>query len=146
WIDADKSIHLENRTQSSAYRLEYGKSKVIKRISRNTNTEASLVKRLYAQGGAKNLPNNYLSGQKRLRMTVPYLEKNTAFYGVVEHVQNFDEMYHKIVCVVNKIFDNEHRMFDDEKLDFDLNEHNQYGSKYLIAGTSAKVIFQTGDL
>ncbi|MGV4492692.1 hypothetical protein, partial [Ornithobacterium rhinotracheale] len=27
WIDADKSIHLENRTQSSGYRLEYGKSK-----------------------------------------------------------------------------------------------------------------------
>ncbi|MGV4431007.1 hypothetical protein ACQ1QN_10435 [Ornithobacterium rhinotracheale] len=146
WIDADKSIHLENRTQSSGYRLEYGKSKGIKSISRNPYTEASLVTRLYAQGGTKNLPANYRNGQKRLRMPVPYLEKNTAFYGVVEHVQNFDEIYPKRVGVVTKIFDNEPRMFADETLDFDLNEHNQYGSKYLIAGTSAKVIFQTGDL
>ncbi|MGV4490659.1 hypothetical protein, partial [Ornithobacterium rhinotracheale] len=124
----------------------YGKSKGIKSISRNPYTEASLVTRLYAQGGTKNLPANYRNGQKRLRMPVPYLEKNTAFYGVVEHVQNFDEIYPKRVGVVTKIFDNEPRMFADETLDFDLNEHNQYGSKYLIAGTSAKVIFQTGDL
>lgn len=146
WIDADKSIHLENRSQSSGYRLEYGKSKGIKSISRNPYTEASLVTRLYAQGGTKNLPANYRNGQKRLRMPVPYLEKNTAFYGVVEHVQNFDEIYPKRLGVVTKIFDNEPRMFADETLDFDLNEYNQYGSKYLIAGTSAKVIFQTGDL
>ncbi|MGQ3645158.1 phage tail protein, partial [Ornithobacterium rhinotracheale] len=146
WIDADKSIHLENRSQASGYRLEYGKSKGIKSISRNPYTEASLVTRLYAQGGAKNLPANYRSGQKRLRMPVPYLEKNTAFYGVVEHVQNFDEIYPKRVGTVTKVFDNEPRMFADETLDFDLNEYNQYGSKYLIAGTSAKVIFQTGDL
>ncbi|MRJ09292.1 hypothetical protein EDL99_10540 [Ornithobacterium rhinotracheale] len=146
WIGADKSIHLENRTQSSGYRLEYGKSKGIKSISRNPYTEANLVTRLYAQGGAKNLPANYRSGQKRLRMPVPYLEKNTAFYGVVEHLQNFDEIYPKRVGKVTKVFDNEPRMFADETLDFDLNEYNQYGSKYLIAGTSAKVIFQTGDL
>ncbi|MGV4459889.1 hypothetical protein, partial [Ornithobacterium rhinotracheale] len=64
------------------------------------------------------MPNNNRRGQKRLRMPVPYLEKNTAFYGVVEHVQNFDELYPQRVGAVTNVCDNEHRKFADETLDF----------------------------
>ncbi|SDE77477.1 phage tail protein, partial [Riemerella columbipharyngis] len=146
WIDADKSIHLEERKQSSGYTLEYGKSKGLKSLTRNPYAESGLVTRLYAQGSSKNIPKNYRNGQKQLRMPVPYLEKNTDIYGIVERTQTFDDIYPKRVGTVTQVYaDNPYR-FSDTDLDFDLNSYNEYGTTILQSGVSAKIIFQTGDL
>lgn len=146
WVDADKSIHLTERKRASGYTFAYGQSKGLKSISRNPYTEASLITRLYAKGAERNIPKNYRNGQKALRMPVPYLEANTDKYGIVEHMQTFDEIYPKRVGVVTEVYPDNPLQFTDSTLDFDLNTYNEYGSTILIAGVSAKVIFQTGDL
>lgn len=146
WVDADKSIHLTERKRASGYTFAYGQSKGLKSISRTPYAEASLVTRLYAKGAERNIPKNYRNGQKALRMSVPYLEANTDKYGIVEHTQTFDEIYPKRVGVVTKVYPDNPLLFTDSSLDFDLNAYNEYGSTILIAGVSAKVIFQTGDL
>lgn len=146
WVDADKSIHLTERKRASGYTFAYGQSKGLKSISRTPYTEASLVTRLYAKGAERNIPKNYRNGQKALRMSVPYLEANTDKYGIVEHTQTFDEIYPKRVGVVTEVYPDNPLQFTDSTLDFDLNAYNEYGSTILIAGVSAKVIFQTGDL
>lgn len=146
WVDADKSIHLTERKRASGYTFAYGQSKGLKSISRTPYTEASLVTRLYAKGAERNIPKNYRNGQKALRMPVPYLEANTDKYGIVEHTQTFDEIYPKRVGVVTEVYPDNPLQFTDSTLDFDLNAYNEYGTTILIAGVSAKVIFQTGDL
>ncbi|MDY3528660.1 hypothetical protein PG593_02555 [Riemerella anatipestifer] len=146
WIDADKSIHLEERKQVSGYTLEYGKSKGLKSITRNPYTESSLVTRLYARGSSRNIPKNYRNGQKFLRMPVPFLEKNTDKYGVIEHTQPFEDIYPKRVGTVTQVYADNPLKFSDSTLDFDLNEYNEYGNTILQKGISAKIIFQTGDL
>ncbi|WP_377084678.1 phage tail protein [Riemerella anatipestifer] len=146
WIDADKSIHLEERKKVSGYTLEYGKSKGLKGITRNPYTESSLVTRLYARGSSRNIPKNYRNGQKFLRMPVPFLEKNTDKYGVIEHTQPFEDIYPKRVGTVTQVYADNPLKFSDSTLDFDLNQYNEYGNTILQKGISAKVIFQTGDL
>lgn len=146
WVDADKSIHLTERKRASGYTFAYGQSKGLKSISRTPYTEASLITRLYAKGAERNIPKNYRNGQKALRMSVPYLEANTDKYGIVEHTQTFDEIYPKRVGVVTEVYPDNPLQFTDSTLDFDLNAYNEYGTTILIAGVSAKVIFQTGDL
>ncbi|UZX28020.1 phage tail protein [Riemerella anatipestifer] len=146
WVDEDKSIHLEERKKVSGYTLEYGKSKGLKGITRNPYTESSLVTRLYARGSSRNIPKNYRNGQKVLRMPVPFLEKNTDKYGIVEHTQPFEDIYPKRVGTVTQVYADNPLKFSDSTLDFDLNEYNEYGNTIIQKGISAKVIFQTGDL
>ncbi|MDY3518584.1 hypothetical protein PG608_05070, partial [Riemerella anatipestifer] len=146
WVDADKSIHLEERKKVSGYTLEYGKSKGLKGITRNPYTESSLVTRLYARGSSRNIPKNYRNGQKFLRMPVPFLEKNTDKYGIIEHTQPFEDIYPKRVGTVTQVYADNPLKFSDSTLDFDLNEYNEYGNTIIQKGISAKVIFQTGDL
>ncbi|MEJ8588041.1 phage tail protein [Riemerella anatipestifer] len=146
WVDADKSIHLEERKKVSGYTLEYGKSKGLKGITRNPYTESSLVTRLYARGSSRNIPKNYRNGQKFLRMPVPFLEKNTDKYGIVEHTQPFEDIYPKRVGTVTQVYADNPLKFTDSTLDFDLNEYNEYGNTIIQKGISAKIIFQTGDL
>ncbi|MCU7574302.1 phage tail protein [Riemerella anatipestifer] len=146
WVDEDKSIHLEERKKVSGYTLEYGKSKGLKGITRNPYTESSLVTRLYARGSSRNIPKNYRNGQKFLRMPVPFLEKNTDKYGIVEHTQPFEDIYPKRVGTVTQVYADNPLKFSDSTLDFDLNEYNEYGNTIIQKGISAKIIFQTGDL
>lgn len=146
WIDADKTIHLTERKPSSGYTFAYGKGKGLKSISRTPYTEASLITRLYAKGSEQNIPKGYRNGQKALRMDVPYLEMNTDKYGIVEHTQTFEDIYPKRVGTVTAVNEQNYLQFSDSTLDFDLNAYNEYGTTVLIAGTSAKVIFITGDL
>ncbi len=86
------------------------------------------------------------NGQKFLRMPVPYLEKNTDKFGIIEHTHSFPEIFPKRIGTVTAINPSNPMEFTDSSLDFDLNAYNEYGTTALIAGTSAKVIFQTGDL
>ena len=146
WIDADLSIHLTERKTSSGYSFEYGRNKGVKNIKRTPYTEASLVTRLYVKGSDKNLPKGYRDGQKNLRMKVPYIERNTNLYGVIEQLKTFEEIYPHRVGTVTQVYDSNPYQFTDSTLDFDLNAYNSYGTTALIAGVSAKVIFQTGDL
>lgn len=147
WVDGNKSIHFTKRDQQSGYTFKYGKGNGLKNISRSQLQDFSLVTRLYAVGSDKNLPLNYRNGQKKLRMPVPYLEKNTDIYKVIEQTKTFEEIFPKYDGVVTAVDGSNPLVFTDVNLPFDLNATDGNGNTtVLIKGVSAKVIFQTGQL
>ncbi|MEN5132651.1 phage tail protein [Elizabethkingia anophelis] len=146
WIDADKSIHIVERKNDSGYSFQYGKNKGLKSITRNPMDGSNIVTRLYALGSEKNIGAKYRNGSKRLKMDVPYLEKNTDIYNVIEHTKKFDEVYPKRIGTVTAVDANNPLIFTDSTMDFDLNERDGNGTTILIQGIPAKVTFQTGQL
>ncbi|WP_407499612.1 phage tail protein [Elizabethkingia anophelis] len=146
WIDADKSIHIVERKSDSGYSFQYGKNKGLKSITRNPLDGSNIVTRLYASGSEKNIGAKYRNGAKRLKMDVPYLEKNTDIYNVIEHTKKFDEVYPKRIGTVTAVDANNPLIFTDSTMDFDLNERDGNGTTILIQGVPAKVTFQTGQL
>lgn len=146
WIDADKSIHIVERKSDSGYSFQYGKNKGLKSITRNPMDGSNIVTRLYAVGSEKNIGAKYRNGSKRLKMDVPYLEKNTDIYNVIEHTKKFDEVYPKRIGIVTAVDANNPLIFTDSTMDFDLNERDGNGTTILIQGIPAKVTFQTGQL
>ncbi|MDV3793318.1 hypothetical protein CMU23_01385 [Elizabethkingia anophelis] len=146
WIDADKSIHIVERKSDSGYSFQYGKNKGLKSITRNPMDGSNIVTRLYALGSEKNIGSKYRNGSKRLKMDVPYLEKNTNIYNVIEHTKKFDEVYPKRIGTVTAVDANNPLIFTDSTMDFDLNERDGNGTTILIQGVPAKVTFQTGQL
>ncbi|MDO4782569.1 MAG: phage tail protein [Capnocytophaga felis] len=145
WVDGDKSIHLTERKSVSGYSFEYGKAKGLKSLTRQMLDGSNIVTRLYAFGSEKNIAGDYRGGQSKLRMPVPYLEKNTDIYGVIEGSQTFDVFPHRLgtVTAVNPA---NPLQFTDSGMDFDLNERDAHGTKYLINGVPVKVTFNTGQL
>lgn len=146
WIDDDKSIHIVERKSDSGYSFQYGKNKGLKSITRNPLDGSNIVTRLYASGSEKNIGAKYRNGAKRLKMDVPYLEKNTDIYNVIEHTKKFDEVYPKRIGTVTAVDANNPLIFTDSTMDFDLNERDGNGTTILIQGIPAKVTFQTGQL
>lgn len=147
WVDGNKSIHFTKRDQQSGYTFKYGKGNGLKNISRSQLQDFNLVTRIYAVGSDKNLPMNYRNGQKKLRMPVPYLEKNTDIYKVIEQTKTFEEIFPKYDGVVTAVDGSNPLVFTDVNLPFDLNATDGNGNTtVLIKGVSAKVIFQTGQL
>ncbi|MFJ1323598.1 phage tail protein [Capnocytophaga canis] len=145
WVDGDKSIHLTERKAVSGYSFEYGKAKGLKSLTRQTLDGSNVVTRLYAFGSEKNIAGDYRGGQQKLRMPVPYLEKNTDIYGVIEGSQTFDVFPHRLgtVTAVNPA---NPLQFTDSGMDFDLNARENGNTKYLINGVPVKVTFNTGQL
>ncbi len=139
WVDNDKSIHFEECKQISGYSFQYGMQKGLKEITRTPLDNSNIVTRLYAFGGEKNLPTNYRNFSKKLRMPVPYLEKNTNKYGIIEHTKTFGDIYPKRVGKVTVVSENNPLLFTDDTLDFDLNEIDAKGTTILINKVSAKV-------
>lgn len=68
----------------------------------------------------------------------PYLEKNTALYGVIEHTEYFEDIYPGRVGTVTGVDATDPYKLVDTDIDFDINE-------YLI-NTPAKITFNTGQL
>ncbi|WP_047789452.1 phage tail protein [Tenacibaculum mesophilum] len=146
WIDGDKTIHLTERKAISGLSLEYGKNKGLLSITRTPYDNSNIVTRLYAIGSEKNIPADYRNYTKKLQMPVPYLEKNVAKYGVIEHVQTFEDIYPKRVGTVTGVNAESPLQFTDADIDFDLNETDANGTVILINDIPAKVTFNTGQL
>ncbi|WP_172917181.1 phage tail protein [Capnocytophaga canis] len=145
WVDGDKSIHLTERKAVSGYSFEYGKAKGLKSLTRQTLEGSNVVTRLYAFGSEKNIAGDYRGGQQKLRMPVPFLEKNTDIYGIIEGSQTFDVFPHRL-GTVTAINPSNPLQFSDSGMDFDLNERENGNTKYLINGVPVKVTFNTGQL
>ena len=146
WIDSDKSIHFTERKPVSGYSFAYGQAQGLRNIKRSILDGGSLCTRLYVKGGTQNLPKNYRSGQKNLRIDVPYLEKNVNIYGRKSHIETFEDIYPKYEGEVTAVSTTDPNIFTDANLPFDLNAYNEYGTTILKAGVTAKIIFQTGQL
>lgn len=129
------------------YQYQYGIGNGLYEISRLRVENRNLVTRLYAYGLDKNLPSNYRNYSQRLRFNDSgYIEKESAItaYGVIEKTILFDEIYPKRTGSIQAIYANK-KVFYDATM-FNLNETDSNGTKWLIAGTPAKISFLTGNL
>lgn len=138
------------------YSFEYGKGNGLYTLKRNRLNDTEVVTCLYAYGSGTNLPIGYRDYSPKLRMpkskgdfilnqamvdTFGYVEDiyhkqdiKPTFKGKITRHGNFDESTKSLEIVV-------------DNMDFDLNEKDNKGqTKWLIAGTAAKLHFNTGNL
>lgn len=138
WWIFNKTIHLTKKGSNNGYHFEYGRNKGLRGgIKRNNVDTSSAFSRLYVRGSDQNLPADYRGGQKRLMLPDPMLYIQGVKYGEleIERSVTFDDIKPERTGTVTAVGDI--YTFIDDTLDFDINAQ-------LMAGISAKVIFQTG--
>lgn len=153
WIKYENGkfvIHTGDYGKKVPIRFEYGKGKGLYSLSRNNVDENDIINRLYVFGGTNNIPNEYRSFSKRLKLPgADYLEDagSIAAFGLKEGSITFDDIYPHRTGKITSLGDTKFK-FSDSSMDFDLNEKEADGvtTKYLIAGTSAKIHVNTGNL
>ncbi len=70
---------------------------------------------------------------------LPYLEKNVATYGIIEHTEIFDDIFPHRTGTVTSVNVSDFYKFFDTAIDFDVNDH-------LLPGLEAKIVFNSGQL
>lgn len=143
-------IHIGDYGKKVPIKFEYGKGKGLYSLSRNNVDENDIVNRLYVFGGTNNIPNEYRNFSKRLKLPdADFLEDagSIAAFGLKEGSITFDEIYPHRTGKITSLGDTKFK-FSDSTMDFDINEKEADGvtTKYLIAGTSAKIHVNTGNL
>lgn len=132
--------------------FKYGRTGGAYKIERKAANQKNVITRLFVFGSDKNLPSTY----RQNVLCLPDKERNesyisdpetTAFYGIKESVKKFDNIYPARYGKVTGI-NVDCTIFTDTTMDFDLNETepNSPTTKWLIPGTTAKVVFNTGGL
>lgn len=153
WIKYENGkfvIHTGDYGKKVPIKFEYGKGKGLYSLSRNNVDDNDIVNRLYVFGGTNNIPNEYRNFSKRLKLPgADYLEDagSISAFGLKEGSITFDDIYPHRTGKITSLGDTKFK-FSDSTMDFDLNEKEADGvtTKYLIAGTSAKISVKTGNL
>lgn len=130
-----------------AYQYEYGVGNGLYEITRQKVDKRNLITRLYAYGSEKNLQSNYRNYSARLKFNDNGYIENTpaiATFGLIEGTKIFDDVYPHRKGTITGISTNKRAFFDSTM--FDLNETDVNGTKWLIAGTTAKIQVLTGNL
>lgn len=152
-VDGIYTINLyENVGQTLPFTFEYGKNKGLYSMTRENVSSANIITRLKVFGSTENITSKYRAD--RLCMfgkdkSTSYIEKAEAVakYGIFEGRKNFDNIKPTFTGKVTAIVDGDVLSFIDETFPFDLNATDADGQTlYLIAGVSAKVHFNTGNL
>lgn len=150
-IENDKIvIHTGDFGRELPLTFEYGKGKGLYGLNRSNVDDNDIINRLYVLGGTENIPNGYRNFSMNLMLpTADFIEDESliAGFGLKEGSITFDDIYPKRTGKVTALGDTKFK-FIDSGMDFDLNAKEADGvtTKYLIAGTSAKVHFNTGNL
>ena len=148
WVDGNKTISLTERKAVSGLTLEYGKNKGLVNLTRTVFDNSNICTRLYARGSKDNIARDYRNYSEHLLIPEPniYLEKNVAKYGIIEHIEVFEDIRPEYIGTVTAVDANNPLSFTDANLDFDLNETDANGSVILIDSVPAKVSFLTGQM
>jgi len=150
-IENDKIlIHTGDFGRKLPINFEYGKGKGLYSLNRSNVDDNDIINRLYVLGGTENIPNGYRNFSTNLLLpNSDFIEDANliANFGLKEGSITFEEIYPKRTGKITALGDTKFK-FIDSKMDFDLNEKesDNVTTKYLIAGTSAKVHFNTGNL
>ncbi|WP_333661608.1 hypothetical protein [Chishuiella changwenlii] len=112
---------------------------------------SDIITRLKVYGSDQNLGTSYRSNKLVLpgkNKPNSYIENTDAIerFGIYEAVKVFDEIYPRRIGIVTSINSDSPYKFSDTSMDFDLNEKDENGTKYLIAGSAEKIHFNTGAL
>lgn len=141
--------------------FSYGKTGGLYSVERSAK-QGDIVTRLYAYGGTQNIPTSYLTEANTSRLCIKngnqrkqhlsYVENATLKqqYGLREKVESFDDIYPQRVGTVTGIYTTGNKFwckFRDTNM-FDLNARDPETGEtlYLIAGATAKITFQTGQM
>lgn len=145
-----KTIHIRKTGRILPYQFEYGRGRGLYELSRQSVQNQELINRLYAFGSTRNLKSGYRNYSTRLRLPDPgYLEDtdSIAAFGTKEGSVTFEDIYPHREGTVTSIVSGDVLKFVDTTMNFDLNEKDSEGNtKWLIAGTSAKIHFNSGNL
>ncbi len=150
-IENDKIvIHTGDFGRKLPLTFEYGKGKGLYGLNRSNVDDNDIINRLYVLGGTENIPNGYRNFSNNLLLpNSDFIEDQNLInnFGLKEGSITFDEIYPKRTGKITSLGDTKFK-FVDSGMDFDLNakESDNVTTKYLIAGTSAKVHFNTGNL
>ncbi len=152
WVKTDAGkfkIHTGNFGSTLPIDFEHGKGKGLYALNRANVDDNDIVNRLYVNGGTENIPAGYRNFSDSLKFSdAGYLEDAAliAEMGLKEGSMEFPDIYPKRTGVVSSLGSTKFK-FIDSSMDFDLNAKNTDGStKYLIAGTTAKIHFNKGNL
>ena len=152
WVKSEggkHKIHTGQFGSTLPIEFEYGKGKGLYSLSRSNVDNNGIVNRLYVNGGSQNIPAGYRSFSDNLKFSdAGYLEDTAliAEIGLKEGTLDLPEIYPKRTGKITALGSTKFK-FTDSTMDFDLNAKNTDNStKYLIAGTTAKVHFNTGNL
>ena len=132
-------------------RFEYGRTGGAYKIERRTVSGQNVTTRLFVFGSDKNLPPTYrenklcLPGKTRNESYITD-DESVNFYGIKENVKHFTDIFPARYGTVTGIDAENEKIFYDTSMDFDLNEKDSNGTKWLIPSAVAKIQFNSGGL
>lgn len=132
-------------------RFEYGRTGGAYKIERRTVSGQNVTTRLFVFGSDKNLPPTYrenklcLPGKTRNESYITD-DESVNFYGIKENVKYFTDIFPARYGTVTSIDAENEKIFYDTSMDFDLNEKDSNGTKWLIPSAVAKIQFNSGGL
>lgn len=145
------TINFKKIGKTFPYKFEFGKNNGLYQLTRENVSTSNIVTRLKVYGSTENITAKY----RAQRLCLPnrskcdsYIEDAAAVrkYGIWESRKYFDDIKPSRTGKVEKVFSDSVLKFVDSTM-FDLNEKDESGNtKYLLAETSAKVHFNTGNL
>jgi len=153
WVKIENSkivVHTGDFGRKLPIKFEYGKGKGLYSLNRSNVDDNDIINRLYVLGGTENIPNGYRNFSTNLLLPdSDFVEDQNLIknFGLKEGSINFEEIYPKRTGKITALGNTKFK-FVDSGMDFDLNAKEADGvtTKYLIAGTSAKVSMKTGPL
>lgn len=137
--------------QTLPFTFEYGKNRGLYSMTRENVSSANIITRLKVFGSTENITSKYRADRLCMygkNKSTSYIEKADAVakYGIFEGRKNFD-IKPTHTGTVTAVVSGDVLKFVDKTFPFDLNAANSDGETlYLIAGVSAKVHFNTGNL
>lgn len=145
------TINFKKIGKTFPYKFEFGKNNGLYQLTRENVSTSNIVTRLKVYGSTENITAKY----RAQRLCLPNRSKRDSYiedaaavrkYGIWEARKYFDDIKPIRTGKVEKIFSDSALKFVDSTM-FDLNEKDESGNtKYLLAETSAKVHFNTGNL
>ncbi|MDY3524958.1 hypothetical protein PG310_04560 [Riemerella anatipestifer] len=133
--------------------FEYGKGNGLYSLSRE-NVNDSVVTRLYVFGSTNNIKSGYRDYSQRLRLPIShgkdYIQDDAKvkLFGLKEGVKIFDDIKPTFKGIVSGVInlENGSQEIVVSNMDFDLNETDSNGTKYLLNDTPAKLHVNKGNL
>lgn len=151
-LDGTRVINIGATGTVHTTTFHYGKGRGLYTLTREKMSNTNIVTRLYVYGSARNITSKYRCNKLCLpekSKAQSYVENSAviATYGYWENTKTFDDIYPRRTGVISALGADVYS-FVDSSMDFDLNEKEFDGvtTKYLMAGTAAKIHFNTGNL
>ncbi|WP_244314664.1 phage tail protein [Riemerella anatipestifer] len=147
------TLNIKKIGETLSQTFEYGKGNGLYSLSRE-NVNDNVVTRLYVFGSTNNIKSGYRDYSQRLRLPIShgkdYIQDDAKvkLFGLKEGVKIFDDIKPTFKGIVSGVtnLENGSQEIEVSNMDFDLNETDSNGTKYLLNDTPAKLHINKGNL